>query len=119
MATGQKQVKKLMNSGVPCDWLGPEGDITALIAAAQEGHREVAALLLAKGASVDKTVMVCGNEKTALMGASRNGYLKIVELLLSKGANVNLVSQPLGVTPLMVAAGRGHCAVMDAPGQWS
>ena len=54
------KVKKLLNNGVPCDWQGLEGGMIALYAGASNGHREVAALLLAKGANVDKAAVVNG-----------------------------------------------------------
>ena len=79
------------------------------MAAAGGGHREVAALLLAKGASVDKgAMMLCGDSWTPLRAAAATGSLTTVVLLLSKGADVNLASQPL-----IKSAAKGHCAVMD------
>ena len=69
-ADGNKaKAKNLLNKGVPCDWQEPEGGRTAVHAAAYHGHREVAALLLAKGASVDKAMkpmMVNGTAFTPL-----------------------------------------------------
>ena len=55
------KVKKLLNNRAPADWQELERGRTALWAAAANGHREVAALLQAKGASVDKNVVVNGS----------------------------------------------------------
>ena len=65
-----------------CDWQGPEGGKTPLVAAAENGHHEVAALLLAKGASLDKAAMTddgdnrCGLSLTPLSAAAWKGHLK-------------------------------------------
>ena len=106
-------VNTLLNRGLPCDWQSWKGGRTALFAAADNGHREVAALLLAKGARVDKAVTANGIDRTPLNAAAGMGHLTTVELLLSKGADVNLARQPLGITPLMAAALGGHCEVAD------
>ena len=74
-AEGNKaKVKKLLNYGVPCDWQDPERSRNALAAAAAAGHREVAALLLAKGASVDKAVMIAGESWTPLHIVAHRGH---------------------------------------------
>ena len=57
--------------------------MTALICAVQEGHWEVAELLLQdSSASVDQ---MDGTGRTALMVAAAEGHLGVMELLLSKG----------------------------------
>ena len=84
-----------------------------MVAAAVNGHRDVAALLLAKGAGVDKSTTVNGRGMTPLCAAAGRGHLAIVDLLLSKGADVNIADHMNGCTPLMFAAVAGHCAMMD------
>ncbi len=63
------------------------------------GKKEVAALLIDKGADVnDKIAMGF----TALHNAAGNGYYEIVELLIEKGADVNDKNDS-GITPLDMA----------------
>jgi len=60
--------------------------ITALIAAAQNGHTETVEFLLSKGADLHLQNDEQGN---ALIAAARNGRYKTVEVLLSKGGDIN------------------------------
>jgi hypothetical protein len=69
---------------------------TPLLWAAGFGHKEVAALLIAKGADVnakDDTGM------TPLNYAAIGGHTEVTELLIAKGADVNAKAAD-GVTPL-------------------
>ena len=73
------------------------GGRTPLHLASENGHKEIASLLLDIGAQAD-----FGNwsDKTALHYAAEKGHIEIIELLLSMGANVNsLGGAPTG-TPL-------------------
>jgi len=81
-------------------------DVTPLISAVEEGHWEVAELLLAEdaGASVDQTD---GAGRTALMAAAAEGHLGVMELLLSKGADVKLTDKE-GLCSLAWACLRGQ-----------
>ena len=58
---------------------------TALMAASQEGHLEIAQLLVERGANVNAART--DNGGTALMYASWKGHLEIVRLLLTSGAD--------------------------------
>ena len=112
-AGGNKaKVKKLLSSGVPCDWQDHAGR-TPLVAAAKNGHCEIAALLLARGADVESAVVVDGKESSPLLGALRRGHVEVVELLVAHGADVNRVGQN-GDTPLTEAVRNGHCSVAKA-----
>ena len=77
-----------------------------MISAVEEGHWEVAELLLAEdaGASVDQTD---GAGRTALMAAAAEGHLGVMELLLSKGADVKLTDKE-GLCSLAWACLRGQ-----------
>ena len=59
---------------------------TALMNASQNGHTEVAKLLIENGAVVNKAE---NDGWTAFMSASRNGHTEIVKLLIENGADVN------------------------------
>jgi ankyrin repeat protein len=58
---------------------------TPLIWAADGGHKNVAALLIAKGANVNAK----SEGWTALHSAAEEGYKEIAELLIANGADVN------------------------------
>jgi ankyrin repeat protein len=86
------------------------------MAAAQRGYVEICALLLERGASVNKMVLSGG---TALLGAAWQGQTETYKFLLDNGAGVEIPSAPTGgtsgVRPLMVSAERGPaetCALL-------
>ena len=81
---------------------GEEG-LTPLQYATFHGHKEVAELLIAKGADVDARQY--GNGLTSLHYAALNGRKVIVELLIAKGANENAKADN-GATPLDMASGK-------------
>jgi ankyrin repeat protein len=64
--------------------------------AALGGERELAELLIAKGANIDAADR---KGKTPLSHAAYSGYKELAELLISKGANVNAIDNK-GRTPL-------------------
>jgi hypothetical protein len=76
-------VKSLLDSGVTAD-AKYRYDRTALSFAADRGHREIAALLIAKGADVNAKDTYYGI--TPLEMAAQNGHAEVVVLLLEKGA---------------------------------
>jgi len=99
---------------------------TALILAANNGHRELAALLREAGAPVDHHEAAATGDTdlvrsildrkpelldsfstegfTALALAAHFGHLDTMRLLLDRAADVNVVSRhPIGVTPLIAA----------------
>jgi ankyrin repeat protein len=71
-------VQDLLDAGVPID--GESSGGTALMVAALRGRREVAVLLLARGADADKAI----NGKSAIDIARENEKWDIVELLTSR-----------------------------------
>ena len=77
---------------------------TPLHYAAQNGHKEVAALLLANKADVNAKA---GNGKTPLHFASQEGRKDVAALLLANKADVNARANS-GGTPLHYAAQNGH-----------
>ncbi|GAB5032314.1 ankyrin repeat domain protein [Nannochloropsis oceanica] len=74
------------------------------------GHDDVAAWLLARGASVD---LVDSGGRSALFYASKIGYLDLVSLLLKHNPDVRKQSAE-GMTPLIIASACGHTEVVRA-----
>ena len=85
------------NSGY-IDDISEEG-VSPLIAAASEGHPEVAAALLAAGANMN---LKDQDGTTPLMAAAARGHLEVVKELLKAGASVNDQNKD-GHTALMFA----------------
>ena len=83
---------------------------TPLLWATGFGHKEVAALLIAKGADVNAKAE---GGWTPLHYATGGDEKDIVELLIAKGANVNAKEAKDRITPLHWAAWRGHEEVAE------
>jgi hypothetical protein len=83
--------------------------MTPLHVAALTGHKDIAELLLAKGADVNAK---SNGGLTPLHQAAYHGHKDLAELLLSKGADVNAKANH-DETPLFLAAGTGHKDVAE------
>ena len=99
-------VQAELDKGVDVD----EGDdswpeMTPLTYAARFGHKEVAELLLAKGA--DASAKTDDNGTTPLHHAALNGHKETAAMLIAKGADVNAKLAVDGGTPLYQAAWGG------------
>ncbi|HKI82188.1 MAG TPA: ankyrin repeat domain-containing protein, partial [Pseudodesulfovibrio sp.] len=79
---------------------------TALIEAAKEGRLEMAALLIAHGASLNEGDAKFGG--TPLIWAALNGRTEMVKLLLDKGADLESRERLNGLTALLAAAVKGN-----------
>jgi hypothetical protein len=83
---------------------GPYQGRTALIFAAEGGHKNIVELLLTRDTQRDA---VDNRGLTALMHAAYNGHLDVVDELLFNGAQVDRVAFR-GYTAMLLAANRGH-----------
>ena len=82
-----------------------KGNISALMIAADQGHSEIAELLLAEGTNINMQTQ--SDNETALIAAALNGHKDIVKLLLDNRAAPN-IQDVNGLTALMIAAYKGH-----------
>ena len=82
---------------------------TALAAAAQKGHLQIAQLLLKKGANVN---VLDADGDSPLHLASSSGHLELVQLLLGNGAQINRRNKS-GNTPLWNAMVNDHVKIID------
>jgi pectate lyase len=107
-ATGDVNlVKTLLESGTDVDVLDDTFLKTALHRAAIRGHKDVAELLLAKGAGVNARDWGCA---TPLHYAAEKGHKEIADLLIAKGADVNATDNN-GRSPLWWA--RRHKEIVE------
>jgi len=83
---------------------GVQDGFTPLMIAPQHGHKELASLLIQKGAKIEATT---AEGITPLMLAAVDGHKNLVSLLIDKGANIEATTV-YGFTPLMLAALKDH-----------
>ena len=97
-----ESVKQYLDAGGDVDAKNDDWDgMTPLHYAVQLDHKEVAELLIAKGADVNVKEYLLGY--TPLHLATIYGEKEAIELLIAKGADVNAMNKR-GKTPLHVAA---------------
>ncbi len=102
--TRQNVVTLLLKNGASIFTTSADGK-TALYLACQEGHVDVAELLLKQGS--DPSVRAEESGWTPLIAASSCGHSAVVQLLLNNGADVDHRSYA-GRTALMEADENGH-----------
>ncbi len=88
--------------------------MTPLMTAAKYGHRDIAQLLIEKGANVN--LPNCSGE-TSLCVAAIYGQADMVSLLLDEGAEIDIQTDQ-GFTALIAAAEKGHLSVVNILLQW-
>ncbi len=98
-------VRILLEYGAAINAKEPQQSQTALMWAAAERHPDVVSALIEAHADL-KAVTRQGF--TAMHFAARVGDLETVKLLLAAGVDVNLLTDPGGYTPLLVAAMRAQ-----------
>jgi hypothetical protein len=84
--------------------------LTPLHHAAWNGHKEVAELLIAKGADRNAKDV---NGRTPLHYAASEGQNEIAELLIAEGADVNAKGKYGSATPLHFAASGGNKEIAE------
>lgn len=94
-------VEAVLKKGADPDLRAHFGGLTALTEACALGLREIAEMLLAHGADIERAD---GNGRTPLMHAAVHGDPRLVEMLLQKGANKK-IKDSNGITALKYAQG--------------
>jgi len=108
VVSGDKQaIEDLLDEGADVNAKDEDGG-TALSIGALRGDKEVASLLIAKGADVDAREDGC----TPLYYAAWRGHRDVAELLIGKGADVN-ARDARGRSPLWQAKNRGHKEIVE------
>ncbi|CAP26369.2 Protein CBR-TAG-144 [Caenorhabditis briggsae] len=83
---------------------------SALLNAAHGGHVDIVRLLIEAGAAVDQPDLMGWSP---LMWAVYKNHLDVVDLLINSRAHVNLIDEEDGLTPLIVASGRGFSQIVE------
>ena len=102
---------RLLNQGANKDYQDEYGN-TALIKAAEKGHRDLVKKLITKGVDVNLAKI---DGVTALHLEVLNNHINIVKLLVNNGANINANAKHNykdGYTPLILASMEGHIEIV-------
>ncbi|KAA0170630.1 hypothetical protein FNF28_01392 [Cafeteria roenbergensis] len=82
------EASRLLDAGAPVNRKNHANNgVTALIVAAEHGHKDTVELLLDRGADLEATD---DDGSTALVFAASGGHKDTVELLLDRGADLEL-----------------------------
>lgn len=92
-----------------CDPNKPSGGFPPLYVACQNGHEEVARVLLARNADVNYTYK---DGSSALYMACQHGHSKVASFLITQKAMIDRADKA-GLTPLWAAGLGEHCAVVE------
>jgi uncharacterized protein len=91
--------------------LHARADGTRVADAAMAGDAAAVRAALTGGEDVNAAQ---GDGMTALHWAARRGDLDVVRMLLAAGANTKAITRLGNYTPLLLASGTGHAAIVDA-----
>ncbi|MCK4823160.1 ankyrin repeat domain-containing protein, partial [bacterium] len=100
-------VRSLIEEAVDVDGIDDSVRWTALQCAVSAGHKDVAELLISKGARIDRTF-----GESPLHIATLRGHTGIVGLLIAKGADVNAKDNN-GMIPLHDAVAHGYRELVE------
>jgi cytohesin len=103
------QVNRLIDQGAD---VNSKEDDTPLYTAAILAQRDIAEVLLARGADVNGKGDARGGDRTPLHGAALRGSKPVAELLIAKGADLK-AKDIAGATPLHMAAREGRKDVVE------
>lgn len=106
----QAVVRLFLDAGMDVDAANADGE-TALMAASEQGHVDVARLLLERGADTGRATI--RTRRTAIFTAASGGHAAVIRLLAAHGADVN-ARDNTNSRPLHVAALWGHAAAVQA-----
>lgn len=102
-------VKFLIEAGAIIEQ-GEDDGASALWLACQDGHVEVADLLINHGADVNKPTS--NSRRRPIHQAAQNGHLKVIELLRDRGADLD-AGESDGATPLWIASQQGFIDIVN------
>merc|ERR1712150_159820 len=107
----KKMMKEANNLNIVSELVnkGSNSGVTPLLRTSENGHHQMAKLLLNNGAEVDKANNL---GETPLIWASFDGHLEIVKLLINKGAEIDKANNG-GWTPLISASYFGYLEVVN------
>jgi ankyrin repeat protein len=103
-------VRTMLSEGVNVNQRGSFDDGTALIAAARNGHVDVAKVLLENGADTEATNRF---GETALMEASQANHCDVIHVLVENGADLEAKRIEQGRTALMHAANKRQVEAVE------
>jgi uncharacterized protein len=89
------------------------GELSALILAAEGGHKDVIQLLADRGANLDHADSL---GTTALIGAAKRGKTKAVKRLIRLGAYIDHIDKR-GNSALFYASRENHADIVDLLGK--
>jgi uncharacterized protein len=105
----RRVVAAALDHGAFINAAGPNG--TALVLAAQEGHRDTVSLLCERGADVS---LRCSRlQRNSIEAALAGGHVHIIKKLIKHGADINAVCPTSGTAAVVQAAVLGQCAVLQ------
>ena len=105
----EKGALVLIGKGADVNATDEEYGASALHWAILNGYKEIAELLIEKGANINAKTK---NGATPVYTAASSGQREILEILIARGADVN-VKDEKGVSALKVASSKGYKAVVE------
>jgi ankyrin repeat protein len=110
-----ENTRQLEMAAKASSWANDRQDIVnnAFVYACMHGHIEVARMLLAKGAQINRIPGGFDFAGSGLHYAALNGHREMSEFLLQHGGDPNIKDEKVGSTPAGWAAHAGHLEIHD------